>query len=66
MIPQEVVRTAFFGRTAEDGEEEQTRQGKHQQYSKARDKAEEKQLIGIGKVEGETHLWLCHSADGVP
>ena len=65
MVPQSAVRAEFFARTAAEDEEEQTRQGKHAQFSKARDRAEERQLIGIGKVERETHLWLCHSADEV-
>ena len=64
MVPQKAVQAAFFDRTADDDEEE----GKPARASmpssrRARDKAEEKQLIGIGKVEGKTHLWLCQSSE---
>ena len=30
MVPQKVVQAAFLGRTAEDGEEQESRQGRHQ------------------------------------
>ena len=67
MVSQKAAQAAFFDRTADEDEEgEQTRQGKHQAFSRARDRAEERQLIGIGKVEGETHLWLCQSPEGEP
>ena len=62
MVSQKAVLAAYFDRTADDEEErEQTRQGKHAQFTRARDRAEEKQLVGIGKVQGKTHLWLCQS-----
>ena len=67
MVPQKAAQAAFFDRTADDEEEgEQTRQGKHAQFTRARDRAEERQLIGIGKVAGKTHLWLCQSPEEDP
>jgi hypothetical protein len=63
MVPQRAVQAAFFDRTAEDEDQPKTRQGKHQRFSRARDLAEERQLIDIGQVEGKTHLWLCQPAE---
>ena len=66
MAPQKAVQTAFFDRTADEEEEQQTRQGKHAEFKRARNRAEDHQLIGIGKVEGKTHLWLCQSPEEDP
>ena len=61
------VQAAYFDRTADDEEEGgQTRQGKHAQFTRARDRADEKQLIGIGKIRDKTHFWLCQPAEGDP
>jgi AAA domain len=53
MVNQEIVREAFYLCTPGD-----PRQTQYNRYSRARDRAEQKGLIGAGNIDGATYLWL--------
>ena len=63
MVPHRAVQAAFFARTPAEGSPRQVSQARSKCFSRARDWAEEHQLIGIGEIEGKTHLWLSHSVE---
>ena len=60
MVDQEIVREVFYGCTpAEDGQTpKQQRQLRHTQFKRARDRAEQNGLIGVGNTGKVTYLWL--------
>ena len=60
MVDQEIVREVFYGCTpAEDGQTpKQQRQVRHAQFKRARDRAEQNGLIGVGNTGKVTYLWL--------
>jgi hypothetical protein len=58
MVDQEVARAEFYARTAADGTEEQKRKLRWQRFTRAVNRAEEKQLIGVREINGTTYLWL--------
>ena len=60
MVDQEIVREVFYGCTpAEDGKTpKQQRQVRHTQFKRARDRAEQNGLIGVGNTGKVTYLWL--------
>jgi hypothetical protein len=58
MIDREIVREEFYARTAADGTEDQKRKSRWQRFTRAVNRAEEKQLIGIREIQGVTYFWL--------
>jgi hypothetical protein len=61
MVDQEIVRQAFYDCTpAEEGKTPtQQRQVRYIQFKRARDRAEQNGLIGVGNVGNATYLWLA-------
>jgi hypothetical protein len=58
MIDREIVREEFYARTAADGTEDQKRKSRWQRFTRAINRAAEKELIGIREIQGVTYLWL--------
>jgi hypothetical protein len=61
MIDQAALQQLFFSRTPTDGNAKQKRQQRSLQFSRALGWAERNGLIGIGEIDGVTHLWLSHT-----
>jgi hypothetical protein len=61
MIDQARVRAAFYACTPADGTPRQKQMFRLMQFTRARDWAEEHQLIGIREIEGVTYLWLARA-----
>jgi hypothetical protein len=61
MIDQAALQQLFFSRTPTDGNAKQKRQQRSPQFSRALGWAERNGLIGIGEIDGVTHLWLSHT-----
>ena len=59
MVDKETVRERFFAGTPADGTSTQKRQFKYQQFKRALDYAEDRQLIGIGEIGKVTYIWLA-------
>lgn len=58
MVDQELVREQFYLQTSADGTQEQKGRSRRQQFRRALEWAEEKQLVGVGEIDGKTYLWL--------
>ena len=63
MVDKETVRERFFAGTPADGTSTQKRQFKYQQFKRALDYAEDRQLIGIGEIGKVTYIWLARRLD---
>jgi hypothetical protein len=61
MVDLEVVREAFYACTPADGTAKQKAKFRLQKFHRALDWAEDNRLIGIGDVEGCTHIWLTRT-----
>jgi hypothetical protein len=57
-IDREIVRAEFYAQTPVDGTEAQKQQTRRKRFSRALERASEKQLVGIREVEAITYLWL--------
>jgi hypothetical protein len=53
MVAQEIVQEAFYLCTPDD-----PKQTQHSRFTRARDRAEQKGLIGAVNIDGVTYLWL--------
>jgi AAA domain len=57
-IDREIVRTEFYATTPADGSEIQKQDTRRKRFTRALERAHEKQLIGIREIDGTTYLWL--------
>jgi hypothetical protein len=57
-IDREIVRAEFYAQTPVDGTEAQKQQTRRKRFSRALERACEKQLVGIREIEAITYLWL--------
>ena len=64
MIDQEIVRAQFYAHTPADGTPEQKGHSRRQKFLRALDWAEQKQLIGVGEIDGVTYLRLIRPDEG--
>ena len=64
MIDQEIVREQFYAQTPADGTPEQKGHSRRQQFLRALDWAEQKQLIGVEEIDGVTYLRLIRPDAG--
>ena len=58
MVEQNRVRKAFYDCTLAEGTPTQKRKVRYARFKRARDWAEKKQLIAIGKIGKVTYIWL--------
>jgi hypothetical protein len=58
MVDQEIVREEFYARTAAEGTPAQKQEYKRKRFNRARNRAEELQLIGIRETGYSVWLWL--------
>jgi hypothetical protein len=57
-IDREIVRTEFYATTPVDGTEHQKQEQRRKRFSRALERACEKQLIGVREIGAVTYLWL--------
>ena len=65
MVPQEIVRARFYNATLAEGTPDQKRKQRFQEFKRAFNLAQQKELLGIEEAkDGITYLWLSHSDPG--
>jgi hypothetical protein len=57
-IDQELVRKAFYQQTPADGTERQKQDFRRKRFTRAINRAIEKELIGMREIGAITYLWL--------
>ena len=57
-IDQELVREEFYQQTPADGTQRQKQDFRRKRFTRAINRAIEKQLIGMREIEAITYLWL--------
>jgi hypothetical protein len=57
-IDREIVRKEFYAQTLADGTEAKKQDSRRRRFTRALERAHEKQLIGIREIRATTYLWL--------
>jgi hypothetical protein len=57
-IDREIVREEFYRQTPADGTDKQKQDFRYRRFTRALDRAVEKQLIGVREIASTTYLWL--------